>query len=88
MIFFLSSHLKKIPRLSPKMPDLKDYMTTEEAAKSLGFHIDHIRRMLRLGDLEGEKISGQSWLVLRKSVIDYKKKTEGLGKFDPRRGNK
>lgn len=70
-----------------KMPDLKDYMTTEEAAKALGFHIDHIRRMLRESDLEGLKV-GITWLVSRKSVADYKKQTEGLGKFDPRRGNK
>lgn len=70
------------------MADLTEYMTTQEAARQLGFHIDHIRRMLREGDLEGVKISGQSWLVLKKSVEDYKKSTSGMGKFDPRRGNK
>jgi len=69
------------------MPDLRDYMSTEDAAKSLGFHVDHIRRLLREGDLEGEKISGATWLVSRKSVADYKKHTEGMSKFDPRRGN-
>jgi excisionase family DNA binding protein len=68
------------------MPDLADYMTTEEAAKKLGFHIDHIRRMLRLGDLEGLKI-GPTWLVARKSVAQYIKATEGMDKRDPRRGN-
>ena len=70
-----------------KMPDLKDFTTTEEAAKALGFHVAHIRRMLREGDLEGLKV-GITWLVSRKSVADYKRRTEGLEKFDPRRGNK
>ncbi len=68
------------------MPDLADYMTTEEAAKKLGFHIDHIRRMLRLGDLEGLKV-GPTWLVSRASVTQYLKDTEGMDKRDPRRGN-
>ena len=69
------------------MPDLKDYMTTEEAAKALGFHIAHVRRMLRESDLEGAKL-GPGWLVLRRSVAEYKKMTEGMDKRDPRRGNK
>ena len=68
------------------MPDLADYMSTEEAARKLGFHIDHVRRLLREGDLEGVKV-GITWLVSRKSVDAYLKETEGLGKFDPRRGN-
>jgi len=68
------------------MPDLADYMSTEEAARKLGFHIDHVRRLLREGDLEGIKV-GITWLVSRKSVDTYIRQTEGLGKFDPRRGN-
>ncbi|MFZ6029194.1 MAG: helix-turn-helix domain-containing protein [Chloroflexota bacterium] len=72
---------------SSSMPDLADYMTTEDAAQILGFHIDHVRRMLREGDLQGEKISGKTWLVYRPSVKAYQEKTSGLNKFDPRRGN-
>lgn len=68
------------------MPDLADYMTTEEAAKKLSFHIVHIRRMLREGDLEGLKV-GQTWLVSRKSVEKYREATAGMDKRDPRRGN-
>jgi len=72
---------------TPTMPDLADYMTTEDAAKKLDFHIDHIRRMLRGGDLEGLKL-GREWLVSKKSVEKYLKDTEGMDKRDPRRGNK
>lgn len=68
------------------MPDLSDYLTTEEAAGRLGFHVDHIRRMLRQGDLTGKKV-GQMWFVAKASIEKYQKATSGMGKFDPRRGN-
>ncbi|MEN9564222.1 MAG: hypothetical protein RIR73_2466, partial [Chloroflexota bacterium] len=29
------------------MPDLADYMSTDEAAKTLGFHVQSIRNMIR-----------------------------------------
>jgi len=84
MMAFLTTH----PNLSGTypMPDLKDYVTTEEAAKALGFHIESVRRMLRDKELEGLKV-GYMWFVAKKSVAEYKKQTEGLGKYDPRRGN-
>jgi excisionase family DNA binding protein len=66
------------------MPDLRDFITTENAAHMLKFHVEHVRRLLREGDLKGEKI-GTAWLVLKKSVDEYIKETEGLNKFDPRR---
>lgn len=66
------------------MPDLRDFIITEEAARMLEFHVEHVRRLLREGDLKGEKI-GTAWLVLRESVEEYIKETEGMSKFDPRR---
>lgn len=68
------------------MPDLVGYITTKEAAENLGYHIEHIRRMLREGDLRGKKI-GYMWFVQQESIEVYRKKTNGLGKFDKRRGN-
>jgi len=69
------------------MPDLRDFVTTEEAARILEFHVEHVRRLLREGDLQGEKI-GSAWLVLKKSVEEYVEKNKELSKFDPRRGRK
>ncbi|HOY51436.1 MAG TPA: helix-turn-helix domain-containing protein [Prolixibacteraceae bacterium] len=66
------------------MPDLRDFITPEEAARMLGFHVEHVRRLLREGDLKGEKI-GKAWLVLRKSVEDYISFTKGMNKYDPNR---
>jgi excisionase family DNA binding protein len=68
------------------MPDLTNYMTTQEAAQELGYHIDHVRRMLREGDLQGQKV-GNMWFVYKPSVDEYIQKNAGLDKFDPRRGN-
>ena len=68
------------------MPDLTDYMTTQEAADRLGYHVDHVRRMLREEDLQGQKV-GYMWFVLNQSVNEYLEKTAGLEKFDPRRSN-
>jgi len=69
-----------------QMPDLTDYMTTQEAAEKLGYHVESVRRMLRDQELEGVKW-GKSWFVLRASIKEYQKQTEGMSKFDPRRGN-
>jgi hypothetical protein len=35
--------------LKPRMPDLADHMSTEEAALKLGFHVNSISRMARDG---------------------------------------
>ena len=88
MMAFLATH-PKLPNLigERSMPDLKDHITTEEAAQALGFHVDHIRRMRRQGDLIGRRV-GQMWFISKKSIEEYKKRTFGLGKFDPRRGQK
>lgn len=69
---------------SKTMPDLKDYMTTEEAAAKLSFNVKSIRNMLTNDSLEGIKL-GREWLVSKKSVADYLQRTKGMSKNDPRR---
>ena len=66
------------------MPDLQEFMSTEEAASLLGFNVKSVRNMLANGKLTGQKI-GSAWLVSRKSVRDYLKQTRGMNKNDPRR---
>lgn len=68
------------------MPELSDYLTVQDAAKKLGFHVDHVRRMRRQGDLEAIRV-GHIWLISKSSIEEYMKKTAGMEKFDPRRGN-
>lgn len=66
------------------MPDLAEFYTTQEAAEKLGFHVKTIPMMLRNKTLDGVKF-GRSWLVSKKSVAEYLKKTDGMSKNDPRR---
>jgi excisionase family DNA binding protein len=44
------------------MPDLPGYLTTQEAADKLQFHVNHYRKMIREGDLQGVKV-GTMWFV-------------------------
>ncbi len=66
------------------MPDLAEFMTTQEAAKALDFHVKRIPTMVRNQTLDGIRF-GRAWLVSRKSVQDYLEKTKGMSKNDPRR---
>lgn len=73
-------------RINRTMPDLADFVTTQEAAVLLQVHVESVRRLLREKDLEGRKV-GYMWLVSKSSIRQYLKETENMGKFDPRRGN-
>ncbi len=73
-------HILTNPRFAHlfAMPDLADYMTTEDAATALGFHPDYIRRLLRAGGLQGRKV-GPVWLVLKSSVRQYQERAKAQG---------
>lgn len=66
------------------MPDLEEFYTTQEAAEKLGFHIKSVQNMVKNKNIEGIRV-GKIWLVSKKSVNDYLKKTEGMSRNDPRR---
>jgi excisionase family DNA binding protein len=44
--------------------------STKEAAERLGLSQDHIRYLVRKGDIEGKKL-GRDWVVLS---LDYRRK--------------
>jgi excisionase family DNA binding protein len=75
MTFFQTRH--------ETMPDLTEFMTTQEAAEKLSFHVKSIPMMVRNKTLEGTRF-GRAWLVSRKSVDEYLKKTKAIGKRDLR----
>jgi excisionase family DNA binding protein len=66
------------------MPDLADYITTEEAAKTLGLHVETVRLFLRYKKLAGLKV-GRTWLVSIQAVKEYQEKIMGKDKHDPTR---
>jgi len=66
------------------MPDLNEFMTTQEAAKKLGFTIRAVNRLVATKRLEGIRL-GRMYLISRTFVKTYLDKTNGMSKNDPRR---
>lgn len=73
-----------IPNL---MPDLSEYMTTKEAAETLGFTVMSIRQLVYKKKLESLRF-GRSLLIPKKAIREYLEKTKGMSKHDPRRNIK
>ncbi len=69
------------------MPDLAEFMTTQEAAEALGFTVVSVRNLVYKKKLESVRF-GRSLLIPRKAVTEYKEKTAGMSKNDPRRNLK
>lgn len=59
------------------MPSFNEHITAQEAAERLDYTVQHVRRLLRNGDLEGRKI-GRDWLVGQTSVAEFAMKRENL----------
>jgi len=73
--------------LALAMPDLSEFMTTEQAAKVLGFTVASVRQLVYKGKLESTRF-GRSLLIPKTAVKEYLEKTKGMSKNDPRRGVK
>ncbi|MBN1665957.1 MAG: helix-turn-helix domain-containing protein [Anaerolineales bacterium] len=65
-------------------PALEPWLTTQQAAELASYHPEHIRRLLRSGDVTGRKW-GTSWQVNRDSFLAYLEQIETQGE---RRGPK
>lgn len=78
---------KTTPHDLESMPDLDEFMTTQEAAEKLGFSVVSVRNMVYQKKLEGIRF-GRSLLIPKKAVKDYLDKTKGMSKHDPRRRTK
>lgn len=53
----------------------EDWLTVNEAAELSGYHPEHIRRLIRQGEISAKKFS-IVWMVSRNSLLDYKKSQE------------
>jgi excisionase family DNA binding protein len=67
------------------MDELKEWLSTEDAAKLTGYHVKYLRRLVRKKRIVARKIS-RDLLINRKSLLAYKAKMDSLGtaKHDPR----
>ena len=55
-----------------------EWLTVNQAAKLSGYHPDHIRRLVRRGEIDARKF-GPVWAVHLESLIAYLRKMELLG---------
>jgi len=62
---------------------IEEWITTREAIELSGYHPDHLRRLIRAGDIEARKF-GIVWQVSRQSLQQYLK--EAQNSTDNRRG--
>ncbi|MCL5951135.1 MAG: helix-turn-helix domain-containing protein [Chloroflexi bacterium] len=65
-------------------PMADDWITVRDACQLSGYHPDHIRRIIRSGEVKARKFA-TVWQVNRPSLLAYIKKQEDLGE---RRGPK
>ncbi|OQY99605.1 MAG: hypothetical protein B6D41_00850 [Chloroflexi bacterium UTCFX4] len=63
---------------------MAEWLSVKEAAELAGYHIQHIRLLIRKGEIKAKKIV-IVWQVNRASLMAYLKRTEDLGN---RRGPK
>jgi excisionase family DNA binding protein len=49
---------------------VEDWITTREAAEISGYHPDHLRRLIRAGEVEARKF-GNVWQVSKQSLMTY-----------------
>ncbi len=61
-----------------------EWITVREAAQLSGYHIEHVRRLTRTGDVQARKFA-TVWQVNRKSLLGYLGRVAQLGE---RRGPK
>ena len=69
----------------PRARRLPDYLTAEEAAHALGYHVQYVRRMAGSGKLRADKKAGV-WLIYREAVEAYRAAVAEKSKHDPTRG--
>lgn len=63
----------------------EDWLTTAEASHLSGYHVNHVRRLIRDGAVKGRKWANLVWQVSKQSLLAYVEKQSEQGE---RRGAK
>ena len=53
-----------------------DKLTVKQAAKELGYHPGHIRRLIKAETIKAEKLSGLIWLIDREEINRIKREQQ------------
>lgn len=57
---------------------MPDWITTAEAVQISGYHVNHIRKLLKAGKVKSQKWS-RSWQISRSSLLAYIRSVEKQG---------
>jgi excisionase family DNA binding protein len=60
---------------------MDDRLTVAEAADKLGYHPNHVRRLLRVGAIKGELVGGRVWLIDRIEIERVKALQDNQGRY-------
>lgn len=75
---FAREHFARVPtRTFRRHTHMTDLITSADAARQLGYTVQHIRRLVRQGTLAGVKM-GRDWLVQQSSVQELVARRENL----------
>ena len=56
-------------------------ITAEEAAQQLGYHVNHLYRLLAQGKVKGRKLGGKVWLLSQDEVSRVKALQDNHGRL-------
>lgn len=65
---------------------IEGWVDTKTGARLTGYNVEHLRRLVREGDVRGRKVA-RDWLVNKSDLLRYKSEMDALGdrRHDPRR---
>ena len=64
---------------------IENYMTVEEAAEYLGYHVDSLYNLFTKGKFPGAIKFGKVWAIPEESVKGYKKGLQGFAAVKARK---
>jgi len=60
---------------------VNDFLTAEQAATELGYHLNHLYRLLADKTVKGEKWGGKAWMISRKEIERVKSLQDEYGRL-------
>ena len=65
---------------------MRDFLTAAQAAQKLGYHLNHLYRLLASGTVKGEKWGGKAWMIQRDEVERIRALQDEHGRLPRERG--
>ena len=60
---------------------MSEQLTAQQAADMLGYHVNHLYRLLNSGDVKGTRWGGKVWMIDRQEVARIKGLQDEYGRL-------